>query len=184
MFETRIYIASTEELQDKSLFDRLYKTVPEYRQKKIDSYTELKDKCLCLGSGLLLSRALKDAGFDESTLEYAYKSSGMPYFINESTINFSLSHSEERVMCGISIDPIGVDVEFVRDNQDKDFEKWVMTESYAKATDTSLILLLNGTTAFNTEFRFKYPDLKDGYKYAVCSEEFINDNQIEKVTFV
>ena len=121
---------------------------------------------------------MKDAGYDENELEYAYKESGMPYFKNEKEICFSLSHSEERVMCGISSDPVGVDVEFIKDKS-MDYEQWTKTESYAKATDTSLATILNGKTVFNTEFRFLFPDFKDGYKYAVCSEEFISPDKIE-----
>ena len=43
MFETKIYIASVKSLYDKTLFEKLYKTVPEYRRKKIDSYSDIKD---------------------------------------------------------------------------------------------------------------------------------------------
>ena len=179
MIETRIDIASVKELQDKIIFDKFYKLVPEYRRKKIDNYSGLTDKCLSLGAGLLLSKALKDAGIDENELIYSYRESGMPYFKNNKEIFFSLSHSCERVMCGISSNPIGVDVEFIKDNKNKDYEEWTKTESYAKATDTSLATLLGGKTIFNTEYRFLFPDYKDGYKYAVCSEEFINLNQIE-----
>ena len=180
MFATKIYIASVKSLQDKEVFDRFYNIVPEYRRKKIDAYSELKDKCLSLGAGLLLSKAVKDSGFDETELDYAYRESGMPYFKNAKEIFFSLSHSNERVMCGISSNPIGVDVEFIKDKQ-MDYEHWTKTESYAKATDTSLAILLEGKTVFNTEYRFLFPEYKDGYKYAVCSEEFINPEIIEYI---
>ena len=178
MFETRIYISSVKFLYDKKEFEKYYKLVPEYRRNKIDSYQTQKDKCLSLGAGLILSLALKEAGLNEDELEYAYKESGMPYFKNCPEVYFSLSHSEEKVMCGISENPIGVDVELIKDGKDDEYSWWTKTESYAKATDTRLATLLDGKTVFNTEFRFKNPEYKDGYKYSVCSEEFINDTQI------
>ena len=79
-------------------------------------------------------------------------------------------------MCAVSSDPIGVDVEFVRDSG-KDYDSWIKAESYAKATDTGLSDILEGKTSMNSEFRFFFPDFGDGYKYAVCSEEFLNDEQ-------
>ena len=122
MFETKIYIASVKSLYDNTLFEKLYKTVPEYRRKKIDSYSDIKDKCLSLGCGLLLSKALKEASIDENELEYSFKESGMPYFKNHPEINFSISHSEEMVIVALSPDPIGVDVELIKDQKEKDYE--------------------------------------------------------------
>ncbi len=183
MFNTRIFIASAKELSDEKLFRKFYGQVPEYRKKKIDSYSDNKEKRLSLASGILLSKALLYAGYDESDLEYGYRESGMPYFKNEPDLHFSLAKSEERAVCAVSENPVGVDVEFIREKNEKDYEEWTKTESYAKATDTSLAVLLEGKSAFNTEFRFFFPDLKDGYKYAVCSEEFLNESHIEFVKF-
>lgn len=183
MFQTKIYIASTKALFDQKVFDRLYQTVPEYRQKKIDSYGTQKEKCLSLGAGLLLSRALKDAGYDESDMNYGFKESGMPYFKNYPEVCFSLSHSEERVMCGISLEAVGVDTELVSPEKADGLDEWCKMESYAKATDTPMTSLMGGRSIFNTEFRFKEIDLKDGYKYVACSEEFLADSQIVVVDF-
>lgn len=178
MFQTKIYIASTKALFDDGVFENLYKTVPEYRQKKIDSYGSKKEKCLSLGAGLLLSRAIKDAGLDESDMVYGFKESGMPYFKNYPEVCFSLSHSEERVMCGFSTGPVGVDTELITPEKAGELDEWCHLESYAKATDTPMAALMGGRFSFNTEFRFKEIDLNDGYKYVACSEEFLNDGQI------
>lgn len=182
-FETRIYIASTKPLYEENLFKKLYATVPDYRKKKVDSYSTPKDKCLSLGAGLLLSKALADAGYDEEELEYSFRESGMPYFKNAPEIQFSLSHSENRVMCGISLNPIGVDVEKVIDKKPVEYQQWTRMESYAKATNTSLADLLGGVTIFNTEFNFMAPDPQDGYIYSVCSDEILNLSQVKTVLF-
>lgn len=183
MFETRIYIASTKSLFNPELFEKLYKTVPQYRQSKIDGFSAQKEKCLSLGAGLLLSKALAEAGFDEQELIYSFKESGMPYFKNHPEISFSLSHSEERVMCGISLDPIGVDTEMITDRKEEGLDEWCKIESYAKATDTPMTSLIGGRTKINTEFHFKEVCLDDGYKYYICSDEFIKDSQVKVINF-
>ena len=182
-FETRIYIASTKPLYDEALFKKLYAQVPDYRKKKVDSYSAPKDKCLSLGAGLLLSKALAEAGYDEEELEYSFRESGMPYFKNAPEIQFSLSHSENRVMCGISLSPIGVDVEKKLEKTLGEYQQWTRIESYAKATNTSMADLLGGVTVFNTEFKFLTPDPQDGYIYCVCSDEILNLSQVKTVLF-
>lgn len=182
MFQTRIFIASTKNLENKKAFKDFYEKVPDYRKRKIDSCSSEKEKRLSLAAGILLSKAILYAGFDESCLDYDYKESGMPYFKNEPNLHFSISKSEERAICAISENPIGVDVEFIKEKNEKDYEAWTKTESYAKATNTNLADLIEGKTVFNTEFRFYFPSFKDGYKYAICSEEFLNEQQIEYLT--
>ena len=73
---TMVYIASTATLDDEKRFADLYKTVPKYRQAKIDHYSDWKEKKLSLGVGLLLSMALKKAGINESKLELCHDENG------------------------------------------------------------------------------------------------------------
>lgn len=177
-FETQVYIFDTKNLADKSVFDALYKTVPEYRQKKIDFYQYDKDKRLSLGVGLVLSYALEKAGFAQDELEWAYKESGKPYFKNNEEIQFCLSHSEERAMCAISTEKIGCDVEFITPDNEVDVEQWTKIESYAKASDIELSSLLDGKKIPDSKFIFRQIELNDGYKYTICSQSAIGPNQI------
>ena len=181
MFKTRVYIASTKELEEKSEFSRFYKLVPDYRKVKVDSYSSLKDKCLSLGAGIIFSKALSDAGLIEKDFIYSYRESGMPYFKNHPEVFFSIAHSNYRVMCAISENPIGVDCELIKDSKTQETLDWVKTESYAKATDTSLSSILAGKLVFNPEFIFKEIIKDDGYKYMICSREKIEDSQIFQI---
>ncbi len=176
--KTRIYIASTKSLEDAGTFSALYKTVPKYRQKKIDSYKEEKDKRLSLGVGLLLSIALRDAGIDENSLELYHADNGRPCFKGHPEINFSLSHSEERVMCAISEQPVGCDVEFITKDSNEETANWTKMECYAKASDTNMMDLIGGKKFFSKEYSFKEIDKDDGYKYIVCSRQPIEDSMI------
>ena len=176
--ETSIYVIDTKPLEDKATFDKWYQRVPEYRQKKIDSYTDVKDKAQCLGCGLLLSHAITAAGFEESELKIAYGESGKPYFKNDPDFHFSLSHSHERAMCAVSDDPIGCDVHVIAKDADVDPGDWAHLESYAKATDEPLSALMGKEHPFNPAFIFTEIDFNDPYKYVVCAQERIPDTHI------
>lgn len=176
--KTLVYIATTKALENAETFSSLYKTVPKYRQKKIDTYKTDKEKRLCLGVGLLLSRALKENEINESLLELSHKDNGRPFFKERPDIYFSLSHSEERVMCSISDQPIGCDVEIIKEDSDKDVVNWTKMECYAKASDTNMMDLINGKAFYSKEYSFKEIELNDGYRYVICSKCPIEENQI------
>ena len=178
--KTMIYIFDTKVLEDKERFDALYKTVPLYRQQKVDAYSSAPEKRLCLGTGLVFSHAIRQAGFSESELKIAYGENGKPYFKNDLDFHFSLSHSGERAMCAVSDEPIGCDVELITPGRDAD--AWTRLESYAKATDEPLSMLMNQKSPFSASWLFKEIDRKDGYKYMVCSQEELSDDQIAVYT--
>ena len=180
IMETLIYVACVNSLEDENLFNKLYCLLPEYRQKKIDSYQTEKDKNLCLGVGCLLSRALKDADLDEKELEISYKDNGRPYFKNQSDIWFSLSHSQNMVMCGISLNPIGVDVEYISDEREKIVE-WTKKESYVKASDCGMMDLLSNKSCYDKQYKFKEINIDKDYVFMACSTEKISDSQVIKV---
>ena len=93
---------------------------------------------------------LKYAYFDmygESLPKVGKSENGKPYFVGNTDVHFSLSHCKTHVLCGISANPIGVDIESPR-NISKRAEKfyckpeelelfnpldlWVLKESYIK----------------------------------------------------
>jgi len=179
--DTRIYIATTKSLEDEEKFSSLLKTVSKYRQQKVDNYKTPAEKRLSLGVGVLLSRALEKEGYDEKKLQMLSKDNGRPYFKGHEEVFFSLSHSGERVMCAISSQPIGCDVQIISDDAGLDIETWPKIEAYSKASDTNLVDLLGGKVSFNQAYHFKELEWNDGYKYVICSIDEVGDSQIEKV---
>ena len=176
--ETSVYVLDTRPLENPEAFAKWYKKVPEYRQKKIDAYSDMKDKALCLGTGLVLSHAIAAAGFDEIELKIAYEESGKPYFKNDPDFHFSLSHSHERAMCAVSDEPIGCDVQVITKDADFDPTEWARLESYAKATDEPLSALMGRPLPENHVYTFTDIDFHDEYKYLVCANEAIPDTHI------
>ena len=181
--KTAIYIFDTKVLEDKTIFSEELAKMTDYRKQRVDSYRDENDRRLCLGTGIVLSYALKKAGENEAELEYTKKESGMPYFKNRPDLHFSLSHSGERAMCAVSDSPIGCDVELLGNGEASysDTVHWTQIESYAKATDTPLAYLMGNKTAMDSAYQFSGFERNDGYIYTVCSKETITDSALEIV---
>ncbi|MCR5390616.1 MAG: 4'-phosphopantetheinyl transferase superfamily protein [Lachnospiraceae bacterium] len=162
----KVYKAKTDTLADERLFSRLYAAMPPYRREKIDRMAFQKDKCLSLGAGVLLDRALSIEGIN--THEIAYIRNQKPVLKN-SDICFNLSHSGNVVFCAIADTDVGCDVEQIKDigmsissdyfspdeyktiaactdhagRIDLFFRYWTLKESFMKATGLGFELELD-----------------------------------------
>jgi 4'-phosphopantetheinyl transferase len=128
---TRIYIADISVLKESSVFEKLLKCVPEYRQKKAMSFKFEKGKVQSLGVGLLLRRACEEAGFAGADEHIAYGENEKPYLVDCPDLQFNLSHSDERVMCVISPYEVGCDVEIIKGDRGKLAERFFLPEESA-----------------------------------------------------
>lgn len=132
--KTKVYIASTKELEDEQVFQSLYQTVSKERRDKIDRLKFPKDKRLSLAAEVLLKKALAQNGIDEFELEVG--ENGKPYLKEGSHLEcshcvyFNLSHSEERVLCVISDKEAGCDVEKIKDTDYKIARHFFTKEEY------------------------------------------------------
>ena len=110
--KTRLFYANVEALEDPVLFQRLYQSVSETRKKKVDRIRPVSGKRLSLGAGALLEAALAEVGVDFPRLEE--DSNGKPFLPDHPGLRFNLSHSGARVLCALSGEEIGCDVESVQ----------------------------------------------------------------------
>ena len=171
---TLVYLASVAPLSDEALAARLLQTVPQARREKVTRCRDAGAKRLLLGAGLLLNRALGDAGLRAG--EYAVTPEGKPWFPDLPDFRFSLSHSGETVICAVGDEELGCDVERVRDfdlqlakrffhpeegawifslpeeeRRDAFFRLWTLKESYMKAVGLGFSLPMS-------EFAFSFAD--------------------------
>lgn len=133
----KVYTMSVEPLVDNELFELAQTKVDTSRLEKVKKKKSYKDKCLCLGVGLLLQYAVswalekrQDSSIYQELdirnvleglkallcLTFRYGESGKPYLENYPELYFSLSHSEDYVVCAISDKEIGVDIQKEKDN--------------------------------------------------------------------
>ena len=148
------------QLTDSSLFARGMSVLPwEERREQVMRFRFDKDRRLCLGAGLLLAYALRQAGATDLSL--CRLSNGKPVLTNAPNIHFNLSHSGTLATCAVSAQPVGVDVEVLQnadpgvvamcfqpieqewinqaDDQRRAFTRlWTRKESYLKLRGTGL----------------------------------------------
>jgi 4'-phosphopantetheinyl transferase len=157
-----VYILNANNLKtDLTLYKNIDKRRLE-RIKKSKNTLFIKEQ---LGSHLLLTDVLENTYFQEiDKIEYIYNESGKPY-IKDSSLYFSLSHSNGIIALTVSKEEIGLDIELIKDVKDtlsrrimndleyntyqslnKEskkiyfFEVWTSKEAYIKKLGTSITL--------------------------------------------
>lgn len=166
--ETIVYAAGVKVLEDAALYELARKRVSAERREKAGRFAFEKDRRLCIGAGLLLNKALSDAGVEPERAETVTDERGKPY-LKGGGVFFSLSHSGETVLCAVSPWELGCDIEelgdadiaiakrFFHENECRRifspetaekrrelfFRYWTLKESFLKATGEGLRLPLN-----------------------------------------
>ena len=155
--DIQILTADVDELQDPSLYLRLYESVSRERRKKADRMRFQKDKRLSLGAGALLEAALSGLGIHDFAFSYGkYKK---PRLKNTNGIQFNLSHSGSKVMCAVSDSDIGCDVEQVTDIRMEIAQRFFFSEEYRS-------LCSCGEGECRNELFFSYWTLKESFMKA------------------
>lgn len=167
MAETRLYLADAAPLADAALFRDLYLRATPARRAKVDGYRFPKDKRLSLAAGALLRHALAEAGVLDPA--FTRGPQGKPMLAGRNDVHFNLSHAGQRVLCAVSDQPVGCDVEQITDielevarrfftsaeyacilaeaepegQQRMFFRLWTLKESFMKATGLGMALPLD-----------------------------------------
>lgn len=196
--ETKVYFSDTKAFSDDLLYDKMYHTVSEERQAKIDRLQQKKDKQLSLAAELLIKKVFFELGI--SDCEICHTQNGKPFVKNRKDVFISLSHSFERVMCAVSSLPVGCDVEksenanikiakrffcnseydaiiqksTTEEQQQMFFRLWTLKESFIKATGLGKNLALNSFCFNIQENKIAITQSVDENKY-YFKEFYLND---------
>lgn len=166
----RILIANTDILpkgllQNQQVLDSVLQMLPDYRVEKFHALKPEKSKLLSLTAGILLTKALNDAGIDIHSCTFAVTENQKPYIKEYPNICFNLTHSKDYAGCIIGDCDIGLDLEFHKeyreavakrfftaseqdfinfsDNQTQAFYRiWTLKESFMKVTGLGMKLPL------------------------------------------
>ena len=90
----------------------------EQRREQVLRFKYELGRKTCAMAYMLLRRALREKYGIEEAPVFEYGEHGKPSIIGHSDIHFNFSHCREAVACAISEQPIGVDVESVREYKD------------------------------------------------------------------
>jgi len=146
----------------------------------------------CVAAYLLLKQALRKEYGIEDNPTLAEREGGKPYIVGHEDIHFNFSHCREAVVCAVSSEEVGIDVERIRpyndnlsryvlndeeyeyvksaDNPALEFTKlWTMKEALLKLTgegirDDLKQVLVGATAKLDTTIR-----IERGYAYTVAS---------------
>lgn len=155
-----LYASDVSPLKDSELYGAAYAAAGEERRKKADRCRLTADKKRSLGAGLVLNKALRDYGIDNSVSGFITGEYGKLYLTGVNSPYFSLSHSGNWVLCAVSPFECGCDIEKINkidiniakrffcpdeyraieeipDDSGKAemfFRFWTLKESYIKAT--------------------------------------------------
>ncbi|TXC81945.1 4'-phosphopantetheinyl transferase family protein [Luteibaculum oceani] len=114
---------------DQETNSRLTALPLEIKQKAL-RYKKWQDRQACIISRELLQASLQEfyGNNDDYLARVQVDRFGKP-FLNEE-INFSISHTEELVVCAVAKDVIGVDVEKIREVEFIDFQQFFTTQEW------------------------------------------------------
>ena len=155
---TKLYIASSDPLMDAARFERLAAAIPEARREKLAAFRHEGARRLSLAASLLLVRALSDEGLCTDEIELTEY--GKPCLPQLPDFHFSLSHSGNMVLCAVSDEEVGCDIELPRrffhpaeqewlfsqpeaEQSTAFFRLWTCKESFLKALGLGLSLPLD-----------------------------------------
>lgn len=124
-----LYAASAAPLSESERYAEAYRLVSAARRARVDRLSQLPDRCRSLAAGLLLRRAMTDAGL-QPPFETELTPGGKPYLPDAP--RFSLSHSGDHVLCAISEREVGCDVERIRPVSHKLAERFFCPEEAAE----------------------------------------------------
>lgn len=152
----KIYAAKTEGLD----IDTIKLDLPKTQLERIEKFKNHNAKKLSVAGGLLIKYALGKEGIYNYDIRIGEH--GKPY-LAEGNTQFNISHSGERVMCAVSHDEVGCDVQEIShidlkiadrffskderdlvygafDKTDMFFRIWALRESFIKATGYGMSL--------------------------------------------
>lgn len=154
----KLYVADISSLPDPLSVPEVLQTLPLERQKRIHNMKQEKSRKQSMGVGLLLQKVLALYHMQDS--DVFVDEHGKP---KVEGLEFSLSHSGNLVLCAVSEEPVGCDIERLReapkgvaeryfsdaeqaylsrfsaDEYDRKFFRiWTMKESYVKMTGEGL----------------------------------------------
>lgn len=124
-----LYITTIKSLDDKDKYDEAYNSLSTQRKQKVDKLKLLDDKKRSILAEVLLKKALKDLSIT-CVFEYEYNEYGKPYLKDNKNIYFNISHSGEYVICVLSKDEVGCDIQEIKEVNIEGISKYYTKNEY------------------------------------------------------
>lgn len=190
----------------------LLKKVDSDRRAKVERISAEKERCRCLGVGLLLADVInKELGIHSSNIKLSYGENGKPSLVGCEDFNYNLSHSGDMVVIAYGNVPVGVDVEYLErrnryneavikrcfteteqeyaiSNGDKGFfDIWTMKEAYLKLSGKGVSIPLNSFTVNPIKQACSDENIKmklfSEEDYVIAVATYLTDNQHIEIVY-
>lgn len=106
-------ILINDNLQSLDL-DAALAEISEQRREKALRFKHEQGRRECVAAYLLLKKALHDEYGIDGNPTLAEREGGKPYIVGHEDIHFNFSHCREAVVCAVSNEEVGIDVERIR----------------------------------------------------------------------
>ena len=184
----KTFIANIQNLPDPKENPQILENIWQERKEKILSYQFENGRKESLGSALMLQKVLSQNNLNPQNIKYG--KNGKPEI---SGLHFNISHAENFVICSVSENPVGCDIEKIRsiksgfekrfftqnevcyldkfsgeENLKQFFRLWTMKESYMKFTGEGMKLALN-------RFEFIIEDSVKVFRDGILTSCFIKE---------
>lgn len=181
-----VYVYENLSSYNDALYESHLSSLPEWRRNYALKYKKSEDRKRSVLAFVLLREAVKEE-FGEEVQEFEYNEFGKP-FLRGKSLHFSLSHCKTAVACAVSKSEIGVDLETLRDFDEritnrvltpaelkllesaKDpkelfFKLWTQKEAVSKFEGVGLGLVLKKLELSNY---LLHSERREGFVLSVC----------------
>lgn len=166
------YSINLDDALDKGIDRSLMKLVSQQKQARIERFRHKRDAMRCLLGDLLSRYALcAKSGLRNHQLKFDVNPYNKPFLAEPAGFHYNISHSGKWVVCAVGDQPVGIDIEQVKEidldvantvftkeeydsfiDQDQEhrlsyfYTMWVIKESYMKADGRGMSLPLKSFT--------------------------------------
>ena len=130
-----MHILLSQDIWDFDL-DAALSEISEQRREQAVKFKHELGQRLCVLAYQLLKQGLREAYGIEGNPQFEYNEHGKPAIVGHPEIFFNFSHCKEAVLCAISEQPVGVDVESVRSFNDS-LVHYTMNEDEIREIETA-----------------------------------------------
>lgn len=202
---SRLYFVELDEAINFSKYGELIKLLPIKKREQIQKFHFEVDKKLCLLSDVLVRYlACNILNVSNSDLQFEKNEYGKPYIIGANDFHYNISHTRNAFVVGISREPIGVDIEkikecemgianrfftpeevrYIKKGNEEDskrfYEIWTKKEAYVKWVGKGLSIPLNSFDVLDFVLSCKLSSFQMGdYWISSCHVKDIIGNAIE-----
>jgi len=122
-------------------FTSLLSLVSIEKQNRIKKFHFFRDARNCLlGDVLSRTEICRATGFTNTQLKFSVNNYGKPFLLNRMNIHYNISHAGHYIACVISDEPVGIDIECIKDIDMKIAERFFAPDetAYIVAGDKTL----------------------------------------------